>query len=129
MNVRPLKTDQDYAAALVRIRTLMAYEDELLLLAVLVADYEAQHWPNRKEKVMAKIVDWPTSDTAWWWMRYRPSSRSKWRVLLVRVTENEGAKYIQPFQDRNGFSRSICTNWEATFYPAVPPPVMWLGDG
>lgn len=76
---------------------------------------------------MPKIVDWPTPDTLWWWMRYRRSRRSKWRVLLVRVIRDpEGAEYIAPFQDHNAISRSICTEWEARFHPAAPPPQPWL---
>lgn len=78
---------------------------------------------------MPKIVDWPTPGTTWWWMRYRPSRRSKWRVLLVRVIRDPArAEYIKPFQDRNCISRYISKEWEATFHPAAPPPEDWLGD-
>lgn len=51
MNIKPIKTEQDYDEALQRIDQLMdAREntpeaDELDILALLVENYEAQHYP------------------------------------------------------------------------------------
>jgi HTH-type transcriptional regulator/antitoxin HigA len=43
MDIKPIKTDADYRAALGRIRALMALDEELEVLSVLVQDYEARH--------------------------------------------------------------------------------------
>ena len=51
MNVRPVRTEEDYQAALARIETLMCEEldvdetDELEVLVTLVDIYEAEHFP------------------------------------------------------------------------------------
>lgn len=44
--IKPLKTDADYRAALERIAVLMELEDELSILSVLVAAWEAEHFPT-----------------------------------------------------------------------------------
>ena len=51
MNIRPIKTDRDYEAALYRIETLREARpgtpevDELDVLGTLVEQYEAKHFP------------------------------------------------------------------------------------
>ena len=45
LEIRPIKTDEDYQAALLRVEALMDCGEELEVLAVLVADYGARHWP------------------------------------------------------------------------------------
>lgn len=51
MDVHPIRTDADHAAALARIEALWSTEpgtaehDELEVLAVLVSAYEDEHWP------------------------------------------------------------------------------------
>lgn len=72
------------------------------------------------------VLDWPTAESTWWWMRCRPTPRSKWRVVLVRLVEAFGTEYVKPLGDRNCISRSICRDWEAQFYPAVGPPDEWI---
>ena len=51
MNIRPIKTEADYDAALIVIEELMGAApdtpegDELAILVTLVEAYEAEHWP------------------------------------------------------------------------------------
>lgn len=51
MTIKPIRTDADHTAALVRIESLWnaepgtPEEDELDVLTVLVSDYEDKHWP------------------------------------------------------------------------------------
>lgn len=70
-------------------------------------------------------IKWPTSESEWWWMRFRLTARSKWRVLLVRVIQALGTEYVEPFDDNNCLSRSICEHWEAEFVLGEPPPEEW----
>ncbi len=46
MNIQPIKTKDDYDAALRRIEELMDAEDELEVLSVLVCDYEKRQFPT-----------------------------------------------------------------------------------
>lgn len=73
-----------------------------------------------------EILDWPTGLNTWWWMRLRQTRRSKWRVMLVKLTEHSGTEYIRPFQDSNCYPRSLVKNWQAAFVEAEPPPSDWL---
>ena len=51
MNIKPIKNEADYDAALAIIDSLMGAEpdtpegDKLDVLVTLVEDYEAEHWP------------------------------------------------------------------------------------
>lgn len=45
--IRPIKTDEDYQSALYRVWALMDCAQELEVLSVLVADYEAKHCPTK----------------------------------------------------------------------------------
>ncbi len=67
-------------------------------------------------------INWPTQDSAWWWMRCRLSPRGKWRTLLVELVEHDGTLYIKPHQDNNCYPRSICADWQAQFIPCETPP-------
>jgi hypothetical protein len=69
------------------------------------------------------ILEWPTAEHRFWWMQYRLSKRGKTKVMLVELLVHEGTEYIQPFQDRNCYPRSICHDWEAKFKPCESQPV------
>ncbi len=55
MEIRPIKTEEDYRAMLREIEMLMdatpgsAEEDRLDVLATLVQAYEAKHYPDRNQ--------------------------------------------------------------------------------
>ena len=67
-------------------------------------------------------LSWPTCEYEHWWMEYQRTARSRVSVLLVSVVKNEGAEYIQPFQDRNCYPRSFTSEWRARFLPCPIPP-------
>jgi len=46
MQIRPIKTDEDYQTALTRISELMELADELEVLSVLVQEYESRTFPS-----------------------------------------------------------------------------------
>ncbi len=46
LEIRPIKNNEDYEAALLRLSALMDCAEELEVLSVLVGDYEARHWPT-----------------------------------------------------------------------------------
>ena len=73
-------------------------------------------------------IKWPTAESKWWWMRFRMTRRSKWRVLRVKVRQCLGTEYVLPLDGNDGFSRSVCKKWHALFVPGVlgkPPPEEW----
>lgn len=69
------------------------------------------------------IVDWPTNQFRFWWMQYRISARAKVRVILVEIVVHDGTEYVQPFQDRNCYPRSFCSDWNAKFKPCESEPI------
>lgn len=55
MNVKAIKTEKDYQAALARMETLMEFENELGVLSVLVGAYESGHFPTEIADPIAAI--------------------------------------------------------------------------
>ncbi len=55
MDLKPVKTESDYQAALARIETLMEFENELAILSLLVAAYEEEHFPTEITDPIAAI--------------------------------------------------------------------------
>ncbi len=71
-------------------------------------------------------IDWPTPDHTWWWMRWRPTRRSKWRKDVIVTVIVDGTKWVCPVGSTGALTRAICKEWEAQFVPASPPPEEWL---
>ncbi len=87
MNIRPIKTDDDYQIALHHIETLMSAQlntpegDELDILTTLIAAYEEQNYP---------ILPPDPVETLLYWMESRDLTRRDLEPLLgsrARVAE------------------------------------------
>lgn len=66
-------------------------------------------------------IEWPTYKHRWWWMRWRPTPKSEWRLTVVEF----GSECVRFLESQSWVSRRTCEQWEVSFSPAGMPPKEW----